>query len=120
MSSIRGAGITTGHSLQGRLQAVPAAFAHGRVLGPSSRLLRHPRDDVIVPVVVEAGWKWVVGNGEVDLVVVTVHGHDGDRGVQHDGVVIAIDVDAAAVATELHAVRIAVDQHTLSVTECRP
>ena len=108
------------HQYQCGVRARFSAIRLFLMLAPSSRLLRHPRDDVIVPVVVEAGWEWVVGNGEGDLVVVPVHGHDRDRGVQHDGVVIAIDVDVAAVATELHVVRIAVDQHTLSVTECRP
>jgi hypothetical protein len=68
------------------------------MLRPSSRLLRHPRDNVIVPVVVDARWKWVPGYGEVDLVVVPIHGHNGDYSVYHNGVVIAVDVDATAVA----------------------
>jgi hypothetical protein len=55
-----------------------------------------------------------------ETVVVTIHGDDRDDSVQDDGVVIAVDVDAAAISTELHAVLIAVDQHALPATGGRP
>jgi hypothetical protein len=70
--------------------------------------LWHPCETVALAVVVDAGRQRVAGNGDGNLGVVAVHGDDH---VSDDGVVIAVDVDAAAMSPELYAVLLAIDQH---------